>query len=401
MIMHMILVMAVRALRHHTVRSFLTLLGIVIGIAGIIAISAVGKGTQKKARDQYVAYGIKTLGLYAGNWMSHTQKPPKPLRLEDVDIILQQCPAVQYATALAHQHRVAVEYEGNNSSADIVGSAENKLLISEERILHGNFFSRVHVDHKDNVAVLSPEMTDVFFKFQNPINAVIRINKIPFTVIGVLAPRKLKGKFDGIGLPNIFIPLSTHRKYFGNSIPQLELSTYTEQQVPEVIRQLEKIFRAMHILVPGQPNDFMIFDNQTFAQAAEEASKSVGLFALIAAIIALFVGGIGVMNIMLVAVQERTKEIGTKMALGATMNVIRMQFLIEAIIICMLGGLIGILAGIGVAYGLFHWLGILTIIELAPIIISFLATVAIGLGFGFYPAEMAARLNPAEILSEY
>lgn len=395
--------MAFRAILHHTVRSLLTLLGIVIGIAGIITISAVGKGTQQKAREQFLAYGSKTIDIYQGNWMtpSKTNKPPKPITLNDRAIITSQCPAVQYTSPRLHQGKIQVNYEGQDTIADIMGTSENGALIWDRQIHRGLFFTQQHVERKDNVAVLSPEIAQAVFKLRDPVGAIILIKKVPFTVIGVLAPPKAKGKWDGLGSPELFIPFSTHQKYFGNTLHMLTLSTYTDEQVPEVTRQLEKIFRAAHLLEDDEPNDFMIGDNQTFAAAAEEASKSAGLFALIAALITLLVGGIGVMNIMLVAVQERTKEIGIKAALGATMNFIRMQFLIESVAICMIGGFLGITFGVAASLVLHHWMGVLAIIEPTPIIVSFFCTVLIGLTFGFYPAERAARLNPVEALTEY
>lgn len=392
--------MAFRAVCHHTIRSLLTLLGIVIGIAGIIAIVALGKGAQKRAREQHLAYGSKSIDLQAGNRMSSTKKPPKPLTLDDIEIINAQCPSIQYVSPGAYCGHIPVEYEGNTSSANIVGTNENDILISEKKMYSGVYLSQQHVTRKENVVVLSPETAEFFFKLQDPCGATIRINRIPFTVIGVIAPPKIKGKWEGIGLPEVFIPFSTHQKYFGRFIWAISMSTYTNEQVPEAVRQLEKIFRAAHHLEDGEPNDFMIWDRQTFAAAAEQAAKSVGLFAIIAALIALLVGGIGVMNIMLVAVQERTKEIGIKVALGATMNMIRMQFLFEAIAICMVGGLIGVMFGISASVILDRIFNVPAIIEPLPAFVAFLFTALVGLLFGFYPAEMAARLRPVEALSE-
>jgi putative ABC transport system permease protein len=294
-----------------------------------------------------------------------------------------------------------VEYEGKTATAEIIGTNEQSLLIVEQTIQSGTFFTKQHVEGKDNVTVLSPEAKDFFFQQGNPCGTVIRINNIPFTVIGVLAPPRIKGKFEGIGLPKIEIPFTTFQKYFGDRFDNIMLSTYTSEQVPVVVRQLEKIFRAMHVLEEGEPNDFMIQDTQTFAAAAEDAAKSIGLFTLLAAIIALLVGGIGVMNIMLVAVQERTKEIGIKAALGATRNVIRLQFLIEAVAICIIGGIIGVAFGAGAAIALNRWFGVLTILELTPVLVSLFFTAMIGLVFGLYPAEKAARLNPVEALTDY
>lgn len=400
MMTHMMVRMALRAIYHHTVRSLLTLLGIVFGIAGIIAIVAVGKGAQQKAREQHLAYGSKSIDVSSGNWMSPTKKPPKPFTQDDIDAMYAQCPSIQYISPMAHRDHVAIEYEGNTSSADVLGVNEDAIHIAEKTLQAGIMISPQHDERRENIAVLSPQMAEFFFKLQNPCGAIIRINKVPFMVIGVLAPPKIKGKWEGLGLPEIYIPFLTHQKYFGKRFGHISLSVFTDEQVPEAVRQLEKLFRAAHHLEDGESNDFMIWDRQTFAAAAEEASKSVGLFAIIAAIIALIVGGIGVMNIMLVAVQERTKEIGIKVALGATMNTIRMQFLLEAITICMVGGVIGVTCGITASIVLDRVFKIATIIEPLPVLVAFLFTALVGLVFGFYPAERAARLHPVEALTE-
>jgi putative ABC transport system permease protein len=396
----MLMRMAFRAISHHKMRSLLTLLGIVIGIAGIIAIVSLGKGAQKRARDQHLAYGSKSIDLDQGNRFTSTKKPPKPLTLDDIDVIKAQCPSIQYISPCSYCGSVAVEYEGNTSSANVEGVNENSIHIAEQKMQSGSNFSQQDVERKENVVVLSPEMAEFFFKLQDPCGKIIRIDKKPFTVIGVLAPPKIKGKWEGVGLPKIFIPFPTYQKYFGRFMGWISMSTYTNEQVPEAVRQLEKIFRAAHHLEDGEPNDFMIWDRQTFAAAAEEAAKSVGLFAIIAALIALLVGGIGVMNIMLVAVQERTKEIGIKAALGATMNMIRMQFLLEAVVICMIGGLIGVTFGVSASIILDRIFKIPAIVELAPVLAAFFFTALIGLVFGFYPAERAARLRPVEALTE-
>lgn len=397
----MLMRMAFRAICHHAVRSLLTLLGIVIGIAGIIAISAVGKGAQEKARAQFLTYGAKSIDLRAGNWMTPSKKPFKLLQLDDIAMIAAQCPAVQHASPFFSQYQVALAYEGNESCAVIEGTNEHFLKITQEKLQQGFYFTQQHVERRENVVVLSPKIAEFFFKLSNPVGRVIRLHKIPFTVVGVLAPRKVKGRWEGMGLPSVFIPFSTHQKLFRRRILKIAISTYTEEQVAETTRRLEKIFRAAHFLEENEPNDFEVWDTQTLAKAAEKASKSVGLFSLIAAIIALLVGGIGVMNIMLVAVKERTKEIGIKVAIGATINTIRMQFLAEAVMICMLGGIIGSIFGVAASFVLNKWFAVPVIVEFVPIIGSFFVTVLIGLVFGFYPAEWAARLKPVDALTEY
>ncbi len=400
MMTHMLVRMAFRAIHHHVIRSLLTLLGIVIGIAGIIAIAAIGKGAQKKARDQFLAYGSKNITIQAGNWMSSRKKQNKQLLLDDIAMIVAQCPGVRYISPMQSKHQQTIMFEEVTTGAEIQGGNHSMVLMNDDRLDAGMYFSQQHVEQRENVVVLRPQLAEVLFKRGDPIGRVIRINKTPFTVIGVLAPPRLKGKWDGLDLPVAIIPFTTHQKYFGNRLHQFRMSTYSDEDVPEVTRQLEKIFRAAHRLEEGEANDFMIYDMQMFAKAAEEAAQSVGLFAIIAAFIALLVGGIGVMNIMLVAVQERTKEIGIKMALGATMRIIRVQFLLEAVMICMLGGLIGVFFGVASTVVLEKFFAIPSILEIMPMVVAFFFTALVGLVFGFYPAERAARLRPVEALAD-
>ncbi len=404
----MLVRMAFRAIRHHVIRSLLTLLGIVIGIAGIIAIAAIGKGAQKKARDQFLAYGSKTVAITCGNWMSASKKEAKQFVLDDMNAIIAQCPGVRYITPDQTAHSIEIEYGGNTTKVEVHGGNHVVFAIKDYEVASGMLFNLQHVERRENVVVIKGDVAQALFGNADPIGHVIRIgtgvdtksNYKPFIVIGVLAPPKKKGKWDGLGLSDVFIPFTTHQKYYGNRLRSFEMSTHTDEDVPAVTRQLEKIFRAAHRLEEGESNDFMIWDFQQFAVEAEKAAQSVGLFAIIAAIIALLVGGIGVMNIMLVAVQERTKEIGIKMALGATMRIIRMQFLLEAVMICMMGGVIGVLGGVGTVMVIEKFFAISAILELMPVIVSFFFTVVVGLLFGFYPAERAARMRPVEALAD-
>ncbi len=402
MLTFIIVRMGFNALRHHKTRTLLTLLGIVIGIAGIITINAVGKGAQKRAREQFLTYGTKSLALHRGNWLFPSQKIPKLLTLSDIEMIKSQCPGVSHISPATYtQGKVSISFLEEKMQTNITGGNEFTHLIDERKLAQGAFFTQEHVQRKENVAVIDSTLVPLFFKQENPIGKIIRIQKTPFIVTGVLAPKTCKGKWDDLGPEPIIIPYTTHMKYFDSKINSIIMNTYYDHQIESVIRQVEKIFRAAHMLEPSEPNDFIIFNTQSFAQEAEKASKSVGLFAFIAALIALVVGGIGVMNVMLIAVKERTKEIGIKMALGATMNIIRLQFLFESVVICMTGGSLGVLVGIALSYGLNYFLGILTVTESGPVIISFLASTLIGLVFGFYPAEQAARLQPVKALTDF
>lgn len=396
--------MALRALRHHKGRSFLTVLGIVIGIAGIIAITAIGNGSQKKARDQIMAYGSKFIYLRSGNWAAKgANKPPIIFKISDIDAIASQCNKVQHITPIMYDESELL-YEGNKFSAEISGMNEHFSDIYDHTLHEGNFFNQQHLDRKENVAVIDAETAKTIFKpWESPIGKSIRLKKIPFTIIGVLKPPKTKGKWDVYSKMKTYIPFTTGQKLFNqnpNEFYSMSMCAYTEQENDEVKRQVTRIMRALHKLDEDVPDDFMFYDAQTMAEAAEAGAKIIALFALIAASIALLVGGIGVMNIMLVAVKERTKEIGIKLALGALGHVILRQFLFEAVFLCTVGGIIGVVLGITISWLLATFTGLPAIIEITPIVIALLITIFIGLFFGYYPARKASLLDPVEALQD-
>jgi putative ABC transport system permease protein len=403
---HLIFRMSLRAVGHHKGRSLLTVLGIVIGIAGIIATTAIGRGAQKKARDQMLAYGSKSMFIRFGNFAAkNVVKPPVPLTVDDLEIIRRLCNKVEYASPTMYADDVVVERAGQQFSTDISCVDENVLYIDELTLEQGLFFNQGHVMRKENVVVLNHEAGQAIFPWGGAVGATIRLNKIPFVVVGVLAEQKVKQRWD-LGKLKMLIPFTVGKRYFdygrGSSVlGGITLSTFDEKDNPSVMQQITTILRASHHLEENDPDDFMIFDTQMMAEAAEAGSKVIALFALIAASIALLVGGIGVMNIMLVAVQERTREIGIKLALGATGTIIQLQFLIEAVVLSVSGGLLGVAVGIGISYLLGHFTQLPAIVEIPPIIISFLMTVMIGLFFGFYPARKASLFDPVEALVEH
>jgi len=395
---------ALRAINHHKGRSLLTILGIVIGITGIIATTAIGSGAQKKAREQILAYGSHSIAFSRGNWLAQgVTKRPKHFTEEVVETIRQQNNKIEFITPILRTHQSPIEYEGKPFSAHLRGMYPEGFAINEHKIERGILYTHNHEDRKENVVVLDAASAEAIFRWKNPIGQTLRLHGIPFTVIGVLEEPKVKGRWD-IGQLFMYIPFSTGRKYFmkgGQRLDQFVMSTHNIKDNDAVIRQTVRTLRAAHNLEKGQPNDFLYFDRQGMADAAEGGSRIIGLFALIAASIALLVGGIGVMNIMLVAVQERTKEIGIKLALGATRTIILRQFLIESIFLCSTGGFLGIFIGLLISHGIAKFTSLPAIIEIAPMIIAFIITVLIGIFFGFYPARKASLLNPVEALTEY
>lgn len=396
--------MALRALRHHKGRSLLTILGIVIGIAGIIAIMAIGSGSQKKARDQILAFGSKSIGISVGNWAAkNVTKSPIPFNMSDIEALLAQCDKIQFISPAMGDSNIEVMYEGTKFSADINGINERGIDLSDLVLSEGIFFNQQHLDRKENVVVIDAETRKTIFKpWDSPLGKTIRLKNIPFTVIGVLKPPKMKGRWD-LGKLELYVPFTTGQKFFSynpNNFYRIKLCAFDERDNDELKRQVTKILRALHKLDEGTPDDFMFWDVQVMAEAAEAGAKIIALFALIAASIALLVGGIGVMNIMLVAVKERTKEIGIKLALGALGPVILRQFLIESVVLCGVGGVLGVGLGVSISWLLGRFTKLPAIIEITPILVALIITVLIGIFFGYYPARKASLLDPVEALMD-
>ena len=393
--------MAFRAMMHHKGRSMLTMLGIMIGIAGIIATTAIGRGAQKKARDQILSSGSRDMVIFPGNWSAKKKVKYKPMTYELLKTIESQCDKVRYISP-GIQSTTDVEYIDKKFSIRLSCVNEHAFAMWEKKLKSRMFFTRDHVDGKENVIVIDHNAEEALFRWENPVGKIIRVRGIPFTVIGVMEKAKIESRWEP-GKLRGNIPFTVGKKYFlhpGEQMHYISMSTYNEEDNPVVVRQVSRIVRSVHHLKEDDPNDFMLIDSQGMAAVAEGGSKIIALFALIAASIALLVGGIGIMNIMLVAVRERTKEIGIKLALGAQEKLIRRQFLLESVVLCAVGGLFGVLGGVAISFGLGKFTDLPAIIEALPIIISFLLTILIGLFFGYYPARKASKLDPVEALTE-
>jgi putative ABC transport system permease protein len=299
-----------------------------------------------------------------------------------------------------------MEYGGNSIRDRVMGTDATMQNISNYKIKYGDFFTDDHVQKRMNVVMLGHELSLKLFKGANPIDQTIRIDEIPFTVVGVY---DVVDFYWGTNDPNTraYIPFTVADKYFRKEemvvgdlgFIGLRIEN-PEQNAENTLRKIKRILRYMHTIGQNDPDDFMIFDQQSIAAAAEQATTVIKLFGLIAASISLLVGGIGVMNIMLVSVKERTKEIGIRLALGATQEIVQRQFLIEAMTLSAFGGLMGIILGIIAQYVLSKATNLPGTIELLPLLGSFLVTVLVGVFFGFYPARKASLLDPVEALLE-
>ncbi len=399
--------MAFLSLRRHPIRSGLALLGIVIGIASMTVTMALGEGANERLRREILAMGENLVYIMPGNFMSKgkvrkTKKQERKLSYEDYLAINQFSSNIQACTPCVEKKEV-VKYQGNQLVAEIQGLNADFFRIEPRGIKMGFPFSSHHERGAISVAVLGSEVAKELFKQENPIGKIILIGKNSFKVLGVFneAPKKV----NRIQNPNIniVVPFSSVWKKIisseeNHSIHHIIVRPKEGKNSTQLVSSLRRLLRFRHKIMEGESDDFTIWDLQAMMQAAHKSSQVFNQFLLIAASVSLIVGGIGIMNIMLVAMTERRKEIGIKMAVGATSGHILTQFLIESILLCLSGGIMGILIGVGGAY----LLGTFTEFEWAlretPLIIAFVTTFIVGLFFGFYPAYKASKLHPVEAL---
>jgi putative ABC transport system permease protein len=395
--------MAFTSLRRHPIRSSLALLGIVIGIAALIATMAIGKGADLEIQKDILAMGKNTITIFSGNFLNQVQKASikeQPLTDRDYQALRFQLDQIEAGTPLIFDKKL-VRYKGKQILADIQGVNEEFIKLSTRQIHFGNFFSSFHVHNATKVAILGSDIAKELFGKVNPIGETIMIQKFPFKVLGVW--EEIQSDQNVFQNPNleIIVPLSAvwQKLIFTqrNVVHSLVLSPKNKEHSTQLVVSIKRILRFLHQL-KDEPDDFTILDQQAILKAAKKSSKRLNQFILVAAATSLLVGGIGIMNIMLVSMVERKKEIGLKMAIGATPTHILFQFLIESLLLCFIGGLLGIGAGIGVTYllgyiGEFPWL-----LEREPIYIALLTTCCVGIFFGFYPAYQASRLHPIDAL---
>jgi len=396
------------SLKKHKARSLLTILGIIIGIASIIATLAIGKGAEEKTKKQFLALGDNYIFLSSGNWAqegkttSKTRKRAPYLRYRDVKAIKKLCKGLKKISPFDSAKEV-ISYEGNSLQVEIKAGSENFLSILGRKIRRGSFYNKNQSKRGARVVVLGDRTAKELFKFEDPIGKIVRIKNKPFSVIGVL--NKVESYF-GFRDPNydIVMPVKSLKRHVYNAnndiVSAVIMSAPSREDIPTLVHRLTKLMRFRRKIQPGESDNFVIQDQATILKAAQAASKTIKLLLLIIASISLMVGGIGIMNIMLVSVAERKKEIGIRMALGAKRGMILKQFLIEAVLLCLAGGLIGMILGISIPYIVAYFTKWAPIVTLSSIVVSFVTASAVGIFFGFYPARKAANLNPVDALME-
>ena len=396
---------ALRAVRANKLRSTLTSLGIIIGVAAVIVMLAVGNGAQISIQQDMQAMGSNLIIVRSGVATSsgarggHGSQPT--MRLSDGNAIQEKIDAIVYAAPIMEE-TAQIVYGNTNWSTGITGTDNRNFLIKEWDLEYGRFFSDTDIKNAAKVAILGETVVHELFGDVDPINRIIRIKGIPFQVIGVLEER---GQ-NGMGMDQddvVFIPISTaQKKVMGMTIPdQVKFvmlqaadaqSTYTAQ---EEIRQL---LRQRHNLGANKEDDFVIRNLTQMMEMMENSTKIMTILLGSIASISLLVGGIGIMNIMLVSVTERTREIGIRMAIGAKTWDIRWQFLTEAMVLSLIGGVIGIVLGlIGIA-AIKMFTSFTPVVSLLYVLLPFSFSGLVGLFFGFFPAYKASLLNPINAL---
>lgn len=399
---------SLRSLSHHKIRSFLTILGIIVGISAIIATLAIGYGVEKKLREKILALGDNYIDLWAGTSFlegaeaAAKTKKTKRLTLDDVELLKKICPDIKKISPFFHG-KGTIEYQTSSIKSRVKGCNQDGLAIIGRKIKKGIFLSTYHLQKNARVVVLGHRAARELFRSLNPVGEIVKIRNIPFTVIGVV--KKMENYF-GMRDPNldVFVPYTTFRRYiypdYSRFVHGITMSSKSRQAMPRLVKQIRRHMRAHHNLEPEDPDDFTIIDQQSMFKAAKESSTIFNLFLLIIASISLIVGGIGVMNIMLVSVTERTQEIGIRMAMGAQQRTILQQFLIESVALCFFGGIIGIGLGIIAPFIAHYFAGFPVVVKIHSIIIAFITIFLVGIIFGFYPAYKASKLNPVEALAQ-
>src|SRR5256885_9050301 len=400
----MIIRVAFRALVRNKMRASLTMLGIIIGVAAVIAMVSIGQGAQASVQAQIESIGTNLLfvsagaqnvgGVRSGTGDSGTNT----LTVEDLDAIRREVPSVSMVSPQINA-RAQLVVGNQNWSTSVQGVSEQFPEIRKWAVGSGAFFTDADVRSAARVIVVGQTVADSLFPDQDAVGQTIRVANMPFRVVGVMAR---KGQ-DPQGRDQddvAFSPYTTVQKKILGS-PRLQIAyvsavspdaTYTAQQ------QITELLRQRHKLNANEPNDFTVRNMSDIAETANQTNNTMTMLLACIAGVSLLVGGIGIMNIMLVSVTERTREIGIRMAIGARSSAVRSQFLIESVVLSLTGGLFGILLGIAVSVAIPRMLGWPTLISTMSIVGSVIFSAAVGIFFGYYPARKAAALDPIEAL---
>jgi putative ABC transport system permease protein len=398
---------ALRALKVNRLRSMLTMLGIIIGVAAVIAMVGVGSGATKRIQEQIQSIGSNLIIVLPGSVSSNGVRlgsgAVASLTLDDAKAIADDCPSVAF-TAPTVRGAVQVVYGNNNWATTAQGVTPDYMTIRDYTMLSGEFFTTQDVDAAAKSAVLGETVARNLFGDSDPTGQVVIIKNVPFTVAGVLTP---KGQSptgqdqDDV----ILLPISTAtekvlgaNKANAKAVNQVMVQAISPQAMDNAMQEAETLLRERHRILPGADDDFTIRNLMEVFQAQETSAQVMSILLGAIASVSLIVGGIGIMNIMLVSVTERTREIGLRQAVGAKTRDILLQFLVEAVTLSLLGGFIGIVVGLAASVFISHFAQWSTDVGMVSIVLAFVFSALVGVFFGYYPARKAALMDPIEAL---
>ena len=394
-----IIKVALKSLFINKLRTFLAMLGIIIGVGAVISMLALGAGAQKKVMERIASMGTNLLLVHPGQRgfrgvMSDTSQR---LKLADAKAILEQVPDV-YQVAPVVRGNSQLKYFNKNIRGSVIGSSITYFPVRNFEIDKGRAFTEGEVMRMARVAVIGPAAAENLFEETSPVGETIKIKGINFRIVGITKAKGSLGRHNPDD--QVIVPYTTAMKQlFGlDYLHEISIQATDNANLEKIQKATMTLLRKRHRLVEGMPDDSHIHNQAEIVETASEVSRTFTVLLGSIAGISLLVGGIGIMNIMFVTVTERTREIGVRKAIGAKNRDILLQFLIEAVVLTSLGGIIGVALGIGAGYMIAKWTQFLTVAKISSILFALSFSAAVGIFFGYYPARRAAMLDPIKAL---
>ncbi|WDM24106.1 ABC transporter permease [Paenibacillus polymyxa] len=391
---------SLNSLRTNMLRSLLTMVGIIIGVAAVIAIVAIGKGSTATITSQINSMGNNLLMIYpyapydGSSSMSFNQT--KGISLEDIEELEQQKAVAEVAPSA--MTNADITWSRNKVNVQIEGTSLGFVHVRKLSLAQGRSFTHYEVDKRSNVVVLGSDAARNIFgpDASKAVGEIIMIKQLPFKVVGVLANSNSNMNNSG---QQVYVPITTGMERLGNmSIQQVNASATTEDKIDQASAEIRQVLRVRHELKPSEGDDFQIMTQTEILKTVSGVDRVMNMLLIGVAAIALGVGGVGIMNIMLVSVTERTREIGIRKAIGAQRSDIMLQFVAEAVFLSLMGGLVGVMVGLGGAKLLEKFVQMPIVYSIEPVLYSFLCCMAVGVLFGVYPARKASKLRPIDAL---
>lgn len=397
---------ALRALSRNKLRSALTMLGIIIGVSAVVAMVSIGQGANDSIQKQIASIGTNLIMILSGSTTQtgvRTGMGGTPTITKGDARAIQELTQSVAAVSYTKRQVMQVIYGNQNWSTSINGVSPDYTVVRDWPIASGRFFTQQDEDSAAKVTVLGQTVVNnLFGEGVDPVGEIIRIKNVPFRVVGIFVS-KGQTSFGQDQDDGAFVPFSSAEKLlmgskFSGSVGIIMVSAVSKEAIPEAEKQIKELLRQRHKIRPGRDDDFTIRNLSDIATTAEATGRVMTILLASIASVSLIVGGIGIMNIMLVSVTERTREIGIRMAVGARGRDILMQFLVEAVVLAVLGGAIGISLGVSSSKLISNLAGWPVLLSWEAILTSFFFSGAVGIFFGYYPARRAAALNPIEAL---